>query len=349
MSKVVIGAISAAALSLYGCGGGSDDKTTASPAPKESIAELATSSNLTVLVTALKAADLASTFANASAGPFTVFAPTDEAFGELGDIVTCLVEPANKDILAKLLEFHVHSGEVVSSALTNDEKVTTLLESEDLTVSVDGTSVTINPGNASVVAADNMASNGVVHVVDSVLVPIDFDLGDCAPPAPTPTPPAPSQTIAELADASGLKTLVAALTAADLASTFADAKSGPFTVFAPTDDAFSALNTPELNLVECLVKPANKDVLTSVLEFHVHSGAVLSTELTNGMDVSTLLKGEDLTVTIDGDSVMINPGNATVVMADAGATNGVVHVIDHVLVPASFAVPDNCNSKAVLV
>lgn len=164
-----------------------------------------------------------------------------------------------------------------------------------------------------------------------------------------PAPPAPTQSIAELADASGLKTLVAALTAADLASTFADAKAGPFTVFAPTDDAFAALNTPELNLVECLVKPENKDVLTSVLDFHVHSGAVLSTDLTNDMDVSTLLKGEDLKVTIDGASVMINPGDATVVTADVEATNGVVHVIDHVLVPASFAVPDNCNSKSVLV
>merc|ERR1712048_1381298 len=201
---------------------------------------------------------------------------------------------------------------------------------------------------ATVIQADAGATKGVVHVIDHVLVPPTFKVPDnCG--SPSPAPPAPTQSIAELADASGLSTLVAALTAADLADTFADDKAGPFTVFAPTDDAFAALNTPELNLVECLVKPDNKDVLTSVLDFHVHSGAVLSTDLTNDMDVTTLLKGEDLTVTIDGDAVMINPGDATVITADVGATNGVVHVIDHVLVPASFEVPDNCNSKSVLV
>merc|ERR1711865_324104 len=186
---------------------------------------------------------------------------------------------------------------------------------------------------------DVMASNGVVHVIDNVLVPADFAIPDNCNSKPD------MKTIAELATDAGLTTLVAALGAADLVDLFANATAGPFTVFAPTDDAFKALDTAVgFELTACLVKAENKAVLTEVLQFHVHSGSVMSSQLTNDMKVSTLLTDEELTVMIDGTTVTIDPGNATVIKADVEASNGVVHVVDAVLVPADFAAPDNFQS-----
>ncbi|OEU19203.1 beta-Ig-H3/fasciclin, partial [Fragilariopsis cylindrus CCMP1102] len=119
-------------------------------------------------------------------------------------------------------------------------------------------------------------------------------------------------------------TLVAALGAADLVDALSG--EGPFTVFAPTDDAFAAL--PQ-ELVSCLLEPDNKGALQSILTYHVVSGQVLSTDLTDGMTATTL-QGEDVTVDLS-DGVMIN--DSEVVMADILTTNGVIHVIDAVLVP----------------
>jgi len=106
---------------------------------------------------------------------------------------------------------------------------------------------------------------------------------------------------------------------------------GPFTVFAPTDDAFAALPAA---LVPCLLLPENKDALSSILTYHVASGSVMSTDLSNGMEVATL-QGEMVTIdTTDG--VKVNDAN--VVIADVSADNGVIHAIDGVLVPPSIDV-----------
>ncbi|OEU12452.1 beta-Ig-H3/fasciclin, partial [Fragilariopsis cylindrus CCMP1102] len=123
-----------------------------------------------------------------------------------------------------------------------------------------------------------------------------------------------------------LSTLVAALTAADLVSAIAE-PNGPFTVLAPTDEAFAAL--PE-GLVECLLKEENVDALSAILTYHVVDGQVLSTDLTDGMMAPTL-QGEDVTINTT-DGVVIND-SATVITADIMTSNGVVHVIDAVLVP----------------
>ncbi|WP_412099012.1 fasciclin domain-containing protein [Defluviimonas sp. D31] len=139
--------------------------------------------------------------------------------------------------------------------------------------------------------------------------------------------PALSETvdIVDTAVAAGdFGTLAAALTAADLVDTLKG--EGPFTVFAPTDEAFAAL--PE-GTVEDLLKPENKDKLAAVLTYHVVPGKVMSTDLTNGMQAATV-NGADVTIMTDG-GVKVN--DASVTAADVEATNGVIHVIDKVILP----------------
>ncbi|MEM9585347.1 MAG: fasciclin domain-containing protein [Pseudomonadota bacterium] len=127
------------------------------------------------------------------------------------------------------------------------------------------------------------------------------------------------------ADAGSFETLLAAATSAGLVDTLKG--DGPFTVFAPTDEAFAAL--PE-GTVESLLLPENKDKLTAILTYHVVAGKVMSTDLTDDMTAETVQGGE---ITIDLDNgVMVN--DATVVSADVAASNGVIHVIDKVIMPA---------------
>lgn len=137
-----------------------------------------------------------------------------------------------------------------------------------------------------------------------------------------------SKNIVETAAAAGdFSTLLAAAEAAGLVETLTS--EGPFTVFAPTDTAFAAL--PE-GTVDTLLLPENKDQLTSILLYHVVPGKVMSTDLSDGLEAPTALEGQSVTVSM-GDTVMI--GDATVVAADVEASNGVIHVIDAVLLPAS--------------
>ena len=133
--------------------------------------------------------------------------------------------------------------------------------------------------------------------------------------------------IVETAVSNGsFKTLVAAVTAADLVATLSG--PGPFTVFAPVDAAFAALPA---GTVESLVKPENKGKLTSILTYHVVAGKVLSTDLSNGMKAKTV-NGTEITITIADGKVKVN--GAHVVLADVATSNGVIHVIDGVLLPA---------------
>merc|ERR1719162_361062 len=167
---------------------------------------------------------------------------------------------------------------------------------DDVTVDIDGDVVKIN--DSTVVQADVLASNGVIHVIDSVLVPEgkldDLVCGSSEPPQEDDIP-----TVA--INAGIFETLVAALGAADLVDAVSE-PNGPLTVFAPVDDAFAAL--PE-GLVSCLLEPENKQFLTDVLLYHVASPQVLSSELSNGQMIETLL-GDDVTVDITGDTVKIN-------------------------------------------
>ena len=152
----------------------------------------------------------------------------------------------------------------------------------------------------------------------------ESDTADTATEMPAET----DQNIVQVAAATpDLSTLVTALEAADLVSTLEG--EGPFTVFAPTNEAFDALPAGELDR---LLEPANKEELATILKNHVVSGEVMSSDLSDGQQVETLA-GETVTVSIDGDTVKI--GDATVSQADVEASNGVVHIIDTVILPAS--------------
>jgi len=136
----------------------------------------------------------------------------------------------------------------------------------------------------------------------------------------------PSMNIVETAVATpSLSTLVAAVQAADLVDALSD-ENTQLTVFAPTNDAFAAIQ----DTVDLLLLPENKADLQNVLQYHVVSGKVMSTDLSDGMEV-TALNGDTLTITIEDGKVMIN--DAEVTLADVETSNGVVHVIDTVLVP----------------
>ena len=271
------------------------------------------SENHTTLEAAVVAAGLVETL-NGD-GPFTVFAPTDAAFALLPEgLIAQLLEDPTGD-LTTILTHHVHSGNVLSTDLSNGMMVPTLAGTE-LTVSIMDGMVQIDNANVSV--ADIETDNGVVHVIDAVLVPEENQ----------------STTVVDVVvNSENHTTLEAAVVAAGLVETLSG--EGPFTVFAPTDAAFALL--PEGLIAQLLEDPTGD--LTTILTHHVHSGNVLSTDLSNGMMVPTLA-GTELTVSImDG---MVSIDNANVSVADIETDNGVVHVIDAVLVPSDLNI-DNAN------
>jgi len=237
-------------------------------------------------------------------GPFTVFAPTDAAFAALPDgTISYLLN--NISELQSILSYHVASGSVLSSNLTNGQTITTL-QGEDITVTIGMNGVMIN--NALVTVADIVCSNGVVHVIDVVLSQPVFT----------------SNVVDVIVNSDVHTTLEAAVVAAGLVETLSGV--GPFTVFAPTDAAFAALPA---GTIETLLADPTGD-LTQILLYHVVGAQALSTDLTDGQTVETL-QGQTVTVTINTQGVFIN--NAQVMVADFVTDNGVVHVIDAVLVP----------------
>jgi len=263
---------------------------------------VAGSENHNTLEAALVAAGLQGTLSGA--GPFTVFAPTDAAFEALpeGLVTSLLADP--KGELTQILLYHVVAGKAMSTDLSDGQMITTV-NGDSIKVTIDGGNVYID--NAMVTAADIETDNGVVHVIDAVIVP--------------------RTTVADIIIGSpDHNTLEAAVVAAGLAETLAG--DGPFTVFAPTDAAFEAL--PEGTLDALLADPAGQ--LTDILLYHVVSGKVMSTDLSDGMTATTL-QGTDITVTIDGGNVFIN--GARVISADIETDNGVVHVIDAVITPST--------------
>merc|ERR1740138_1250352 len=292
------------------------------PRSSKNIVQLAAGTkDLSTLVAALKAGQLVS--ALEGKGPFTVFAPTNAAFAKLPKAtLNSLLQYKNIKTLQAVLEYHVVSGSIYSSSLKSENTVKTL-ESETMLVEVRNGGVTINHA-AHVTTADVAASNGVVHIIDAVLMP----------------PSMTKQSIVELAAGNkDLSTLVAAITAGKLVTAL-EAK-GPFTVFAPTNEAFAKLPKATLN---SLLEPKNIKQLDAVLEYHVVAGAaVFSKNLKPSQHVKSL-EGEQLLVTKSWRGVHIN-GKAKVTTADVAATNGVVHIIDTVLIPAKIA---NAASKSIV-
>jgi len=273
---------------------------TATPKPTTIVDIAVADGNFKTLAAALTAAGLDKTLAGA--GPFTVFAPTDAAFAKLpAGTVEGLLKPENKDKLVQILTYHVVAGKVTAadvSKLTSADTVARL----PVSIKVDMGKVMIN--EATVTKADIMASNGVIHVIDSVILP--------------------PKDIIDTAVADGrFKTLATALTTAGLIDTLKG--KGPFTVFAPTDEAFAKLPA---GTVEALLK--DKAKLTAILTYHVVSGRVMAADVVK-LTTANTVNGKPVTIKVDGGKVYIN--DAQVIITDILTSNGVIHVIDKVILP----------------
>jgi uncharacterized surface protein with fasciclin (FAS1) repeats len=277
---------------------------------QSSITEIAVADGrFTTLVTALEAAGLAETLAGD--GEFTVFAPTDDAFAALPEdtVESLLQDPmgALKDILL----YHVTIGGFPAESVVMLDPAP-MLQGQTVSIRLVDGEVYLND-SVKVIITDIEASNGIIHVIDGVLLP--------------PTEVEMQPTIAEIAVEDGrFTTLVAALDAAGLVDTFSNA--GAFTVFAPTDDAFAAL--PEGTVASLLEDPLG--ALTDILLYHVVDGVVMA-EAVVALESATSMLGQDVSITIDNGNVFLN-GNVQVIITDIEASNGVIHVIDTVLIPA---------------
>jgi transforming growth factor-beta-induced protein len=273
----------------------------ATTARRDIVATATAAGQFATLLAAVKAAGLADTLSGK--GPFTVFAPTDAAFAKLDkDTLASLLKPENKAKLTAILTYHVVAGQLPAAALAGKREVTTL---QGATLPVETAKSGVRIGAAGVVSADVAATNGVVHAIDTVLLPPDL--------------------VATAAKAGKFQTLLAAATAAGLAETLA--KDGPFTVFAPTDDAFAKLGK---DTVADLLKPENKAKLAAILKHHVVAGDVRAATVV-GLKEAKTLQGTTVPVQVADGKVRL--GDANVVATDVVAANGVIHVIDAVLLP----------------
>jgi transforming growth factor-beta-induced protein len=279
------------------------------------------------LVAAVSAAGLVETLQ--SEGPFTVFAPTDEAFAQLPEgTVEALLQTENSQLLTDILLYHVVAGKVMAADVVglDGQSVDTALEGEQIAVEVRGGSVILN-GEVKVIITDIEASNGVIHVIDAVLLP--------------PADEEMAMDIVETAMVDGrFTTLVTAVSEAGLVDTLKS--EGPFTVFAPTDEAFAKL--PEGTL-EALLLPENKQQLTDILLYHVVAGKVMAADVVglDGQLVETVLEGKQIAVEVKMGNVVLN-GDVKVIITDVEASNGVIHVIDAVLLPPA----DEADAKDIV-
>jgi uncharacterized surface protein with fasciclin (FAS1) repeats len=255
-------------------------------------------------------ADLAGTLSDL-AGTFTVFAPTDDAFAALDPAVLSILTSNADTKLRRALLYHVLGAEVMSSDLSDGQTATTLF-GQDITVTIDANGgVMIN--NANVAIADIQTLNGVVHVLDAVILPPNATVADVIINSPDHT------------------TLETAVDEAQLAGALSDLAAN-YTVFAPNDDAFAPVDVATL-----LTDPTGD--LQKILQYHVLGSEVFSSDLTDGQVATTLL-GQDISVGIDANGAVTINGNALVIAADITTLNGVVHVLNNVLLPDLTSVKD---------
>jgi len=259
--------------------------------------------NFKTLATALEAAGLVATLKGE--GPFTVLAPTDEAFAKLPrETLADLLKPENKQKLVDVLTYHVVAGKVLAADVVKLKNASSL-NGQRVDISVVEGAVSVD--NAKVVKTDIACSNGVIHVIDTVMLPSTMNLVETAQKAGT------------------FGTLIAAAKAAGLADTLM--KDGPFTILAPSDAAFAKLPA---GTVEELLKPENKEKLAGILKLHVISGRVYADQVVEMTEAPTLA-GRKLPIVANKSGVTI--GSAKVSATDIEAKNGVIHVIDSVILP----------------
>ena len=288
-----------AASSAAACG--DDDPVRVSEPTLVEVAQQAGS--FTTLLAAIDAAGLTSTLEGD--GPFTVFAPNDEAFAKIpADAIDALL--SDKDLLTQVLTYHVVPGRVTAAEVVGLSSAATV-NGKNLTITVDGGGVMVD--GAKVIATDIEARNGLIHIIDDVLFP------------------EPVLDIVQTAQKAGsFTTLLAALEATSLTSVLEG--DGPFTVFAPTDAAFAAL--PEGTLDALLADP---ETLASILTYHVVPGRLTSGDVA-ALSSATTVNGAAVALSVDGGNVFVN--DAEVIAADVAASNGIIHVIKKVIIPPTM-------------
>lgn len=248
-------------------------------------------------------------------GTYTLFAPTDDAFRDAGFKTIQDVIKAPKEVLTPILLYHVLGTKVLSTQVpAGPNAPVKTLNGADIYATSNSKGVFIN--GTPVILPNVKAINGVIHVIDKVLMPPVGNIVQTAVANPDF-----SLLVAAVLRASQGSTNVAALLSGN----------GPFTVFAPTNDAFKKLgfNTPADFLT------ANPDVLTPILAYHVISGRIFSSDLSNGI-TPAMFAGGSTTITLTGGPKIKGNGNSSpsnIVATDVVATNGVIHVIDQVLLP----------------
>ncbi|MBI5552977.1 MAG: fasciclin domain-containing protein [Desulfobacterales bacterium] len=309
------------AMACSSSSGGSDNPLVAQEEPETPPADIVDTAiaagNFTTLVAAVQAAGLEE--ALRGPGPFTVFAPTDDAFAAIpADVLDDLVTNPNKAALQDILKYHVFDGEVLAAdALGLAGQQVIMLNGDLLGLEeVDGDLVLNSAGSApaTVTVTDIIATNGVIHVIDAVLSPADGK----------------GNIVDKLVNLGEFTTLIAAVQAAGLDGALAG--PGPFTLFAPTDTAFGAIPADVLNDLI-----ADVPALTNILTYHVISGEIFAVDAVaaSGGTVA-MLNGGGLALDVVESALVLNAGGnspATVTVTDYITTNGVIHVIDTVLDP----------------
>jgi transforming growth factor-beta-induced protein len=290
------------------------------------------SADFSTLVTAVKAAALVDTLSGN--GPFTVLAPTNDAFSKLpAGLLEKLVLPENKTALTKILTYHVIAGKnLAADVIKLDGKSVATVNGASINVKIVNGGVVLND-KVNVTKTDIAASNGVVHVIDQVLVPSDLDLSTLVNKAVTPN------IVGVAVAAPAFSTLVAAVKAAGLVDTLSG--TGPFTVFAPTNDAFAKVPA---DVLAKLLLPENKDALIKVLTYHVVAGKVDASQVVKLTSAKTV-QGSDIKIAVVDGKVKLNT-NTTVLTTDIAASNGIIHSIDSVLLPADLDLTKLASAKA---
>ena len=300
----------ATVVTLSACGGSDDDH----PAPLNIVQTAQANAQFSILVEAVTAADLGTTLSGT--GPFTVFAPTNDAFAALLTELKLTKAQllADKPLLTAVLTYHVLPAKVAKADIKPGLPNTTV-QGAIFKIDTAGTGLRITDGRnrtSNIVTADIAASNGVIHAIDKVLLP-------------------PNKNIVETAIASNpeFSILVEAVTAANLGATLSG--TGPFTVFAPTNAAFAALLT-ELNVTKAALL-ANTALLTKVLTYHVVPGLVLKAQVPVATPITTV---EKETFTVSAALAITDKRGrvANITATDVLTSNGVIHVIDKVILPA---------------
>ena len=286
-----------------------DDDDTPEPQEPQNIVEIAAAdAQFSTLVSALERVNLVSVLEGT--GPFTVFAPTNSAFSALGvDLATI-----SDEALTEILLYHVLGGAKITSGAIADGQTYASTAAEtgpddtqlSLLIEKANGAVTLN-GSINVTTADVDATNGVIHIVDAVITPLDV--------------------VGHAAANTSFSSLVGALGSADGDLVSVLSGDGPFTVFAPVNSAFEAIAST--------VEGLTTEQLAKVLTYHVVGGNVRSTALSNGMEVATVNTPTVFTVNIaETVSITDASGNtADVLLTDVQATNGVIHVLDKVIIP----------------